>query len=160
MQPASKQLAVGELLASFQTCEKFRLMSRWEILHAPPSGNNSRIANVFDEQIPELFRKIEILLGEEIEPFNRLLAQRRCIFDVTLVHFEYGTIERSHLPAPINHFIHVCINDIDGLLRVRNGIRTLPNRSQRRNMNINHSGVVITNVGNRSADGDNRYHER
>ena len=92
----------------------FPLMVR-QILHSAPSRYDSRIADVSHQQVAEFFREIQIFLGEEIKALDRFLAQRRRILDVSLVHLEYGAIQRSHLTTPVYHFVHVLINDLHSL---------------------------------------------
>ena len=94
--------------------DTFPLMVR-QILHAPPSRYDRRIADVFHQQVAEFFREIQIFLGEEIEAFDRFLTQGRRVLNVSLVHFEHRAIQRRHLPAPVDHFIHVLIYDVHGL---------------------------------------------
>lgn len=45
-----------------------------QILHAPPSGYDGWVADVFHQQVTELFREIQIFFGEKIEALDRLLA--------------------------------------------------------------------------------------
>ena len=94
--------------------DTFPLMVR-QFLHSAPSRYDGRIADVSHQQVAEFFREIQIFLGEEIEALDRFLAQRRRILDVSLVHLEYGAIQRSHLTTPVYHFVHVLINDLHSL---------------------------------------------
>ena len=50
-----------------------------------------------------------------VESFDGLLTQWRGIFDISLVQLEYRTVERSHLPPPVDHFIDVLIDHLNGL---------------------------------------------
>ena len=87
-----------------------------QVLHAPPGGDNRGIPDVSDQQVAESFCKVHILFGEEVEALDRFLTQGWCILNIPLVHFEDRAIQRRHLPAPIEHFIDVLIDDVHGLL--------------------------------------------
>jgi hypothetical protein len=87
-----------------------------QVLHAPPGGDNRRIPDVSNQQVAESFCKIHILFGEEVEALDRFLTQGWCVLNITLIHFEDRAIQRRHLPAPIEHFIDVLINDVHSLL--------------------------------------------
>ena len=87
-----------------------------QVLHAPPSGDNRGVPNVSDQQVAKSFCKVHILFGEEVEALDRFLTQGWCILNIPLIHFEDRAIQRRHLPAPIEHFIDVLIDDVHSLL--------------------------------------------
>jgi len=118
----------------------------WQFLHAPPGGDNRRVANVADQQIAQLFGEIQIFFGKEIEAFDRFLAKRRCVLNVALIHFEHCAIERCHLPAPVDHLIHVLIDDIDGLFGVGYHIRSFLDHSQDCDMRIDYPGIIFADI--------------
>src|SRR5262249_410766 len=60
-------------------------LSMWEILHPAPRRYHGRITDVPYQKFSKFLCEIEIFFCEEVEAFDCLLTQGRCIFDISLV---------------------------------------------------------------------------
>src|SRR5262245_31214066 len=94
--------------------EIFGLAMR-QILHPAPCSHDGRVIDVLDQKLSEFLCKIEIFFCEKVESFDGFLTEWRSIFDISLVQFEYRTVERSHHSPPVDHFIDILIDHFDSL---------------------------------------------
>ena len=130
-----------------------------KVLHAPPSGDDRGVVDVFHQKVAKSFGEIQIFFGKEIEAFDRFLAKRRCILHIPLVHFEHCAIDRGHLPAPIDHFVHILIDHLHGLSGVRHGIRPFLNHPEDRDVSIDYPGVIFADISEETAPAYEQYQE-
>ncbi|HEY6842168.1 MAG TPA: hypothetical protein VI114_13170, partial [Chthoniobacterales bacterium] len=130
-----------------------------KVLHAPPGGDDRGVVDVFHQKVAKSFGEIQIFFGTEIEAFDRLLAKRRCILHIPLVHFEHCAIDRGHLPAPIDHFVHILIDHLHGLSGVRHGIRPFLNHPEDRDVSIDYPGVIFADISEETAPAYEQYQE-